>query len=128
MKPRHPMPISLALLLVVVTSHGAAAEGHRDTGVLDPAAIQPDKGYCYTALVNAPCAPDSQAGAPSCLRLLEDGQELGPPHCAHQAIRESGGGAYSHWAGDPRGEKQILYFPRPTIRIRAPAGSSTSGR
>ncbi len=104
------MPVCLALTLVVVIDSWAAAEGQRDTGVLDPAAIQPEKGCCYVVSVKAPCAPDSQAGAQSFLRLLEEGRELGPAHSMHETIRESGGGAYSHWAGDPRPETQRLYF------------------
>ena len=110
MKARHQMPVCLALTLVVVIDSWAAAEGQRDTGVLDPAAIQPEKGCCYVVSVKAPCAPDSQAGAQSFLRLLEEGRELGPAHSMHETIRESGGGAYSHWAGDPRPETQRLYF------------------
>jgi predicted dehydrogenase len=31
------------------------------------------------------------------LRLLEDGNDLGPAHVAHEAIRRSGAGAYSFW-------------------------------
>jgi hypothetical protein len=32
------------------------------------------------------------------LRLSEDGAPLGPPHARHLAIRQHGGGRYSHWA------------------------------
>src|SRR5215471_5193246 len=31
------------------------------------------------------------------VRLLEDGNPLGPPHTGHAKIRNRGGGAYSHW-------------------------------
>ena len=40
---------------------------------------------------------------PIALALFEDEILLGPPHTAHDLIREEGGGAYSHW-GD------TLYF------------------
>ena len=33
----------------------------------------------------------------SALELLEDGRPLGPPHESHTVIRQTGGGAYSHW-------------------------------
>jgi len=48
-------------------------------------------------------ADSLSAPARSPLRILEDGQPLGPAHTAHDTIREKGGGAYSHW-GD------VLYF------------------
>ncbi|MHB8974079.1 MAG: hypothetical protein ACYC3X_27905 [Pirellulaceae bacterium] len=110
MKAHHHLSIGFACALVVLTSRVAAEQSRRDTGPLDLATIQPEQGYCYTVLVQAPCAPDSQAGTQSFLRLLEEGRELGPAHSMHQTIRESGGGTYSHWAGDARAEKQILYF------------------
>ncbi|MGE5268817.1 MAG: hypothetical protein ACM3JG_03990 [Thiohalocapsa sp.] len=31
------------------------------------------------------------------LRLCEDGRPLGPPHSLHAVIRQTGGGAFSHW-------------------------------
>lgn len=37
------------------------------------------------------------------LRLLEDGQELGPAHALHAAIQASGDGRYSFWMG-------VVYF------------------
>ena len=88
----------------------AVAQGTREVGAIDLHSIQEEQGFCYTAPVKPPCRPDTAAGADSCLRLLEDGRELGPAHSVHQAIRDTGGGAYSHWSGDPSGEPQLVWF------------------
>ena len=53
------------------------------------------------------------------LALFEDEILLGPPHTAHDLIREEGGGAYSHW-GD------TLYFS--TTDGDGPKGERTSYR
>lgn len=88
-----------------------AAEGEkRIEGVLDPKAIQKEQGFCYTIAIDAPCPPDTPAGNASYLRLFEGEEELGPPHALHQSIRETGGGAFSHWSGNPNGANPLLYF------------------
>ncbi|MBX9635073.1 MAG: glycosyltransferase, partial [Magnetospirillum sp.] len=46
---------------------------------------------------------ESDEGGTSVLRLFEDGQPLSPAHAVHDAIRECGGGRYSHWG-------RYLYF------------------
>jgi len=98
------------ILMAALTAGLALGQVRRDVGVIDPQAIQKEQGFCYTVPVKPPGRPDSSAGAHSVLRLLEDGKELGPPHSVHQAIRDTGGGAYSHWSGDPNGESQLLYL------------------
>ena len=72
--------------------------------------IRAEQGYCYTAPVQPPCAPDTPGGAASQLRLFEDERELGPPHAMHQDVRDSGRGAFSHWSGTADGKVQTLYF------------------
>ena len=59
---RHHLPIGLACALVVLTSHLAAEQSRRDTGVLDPATIQPEVGHCYTVPVTLPgCLPHDRS-------------------------------------------------------------------
>ena len=40
---------------------------------------------------------NTEAAFQSKLRLLENGEELGPGHARHQVIRNQGGGYYSIW-------------------------------
>ena len=58
-------------------------------------------GYCWRMGLDPsrfPGADDVSDPSRSCLVLLEDGRELGPPHTSHQLLMQDGGGAYSHWA------------------------------
>ncbi|MCC7492355.1 MAG: tetratricopeptide repeat protein [Fimbriimonadaceae bacterium] len=61
-------------------------------------------GHCWIAKLVFPFDGDSESGGKSDLVLLEDGRVLGPPHSLHAAIREQGGGRYSHWT------RGTLYF------------------
>lgn len=62
------------------------------------AGFAPENGFCYIAQVAGPIDGDIDTDPQrSSLRLIEDGVDLGPPHTAHQEIREQGGGRYSHW-------------------------------
>ncbi|MBM3497115.1 MAG: hypothetical protein FJX74_00445 [Armatimonadetes bacterium] len=97
-----------AVLLILVSGLGLA-QARREAGAIDPQAIQHEQGFCYTVAVQTPDRPDSMAGQASSLRLLEDGRELGPAHSMHQAIRDTGGGAYSHWSGAPDGPQQLFF-------------------
>lgn len=66
--------------------------------------FEADLGHAYWARdVRALAPSDYPGGAPSTLRLFEDGTELGPAHAPHGAIRDHGKGMFSHW-GD-----QILF-------------------
>lgn len=60
----------------------------------------PVRGVGHEWLAHLPAlAPlaDTAEGGLSPLLLFEDGRPLGPPHAAHDAIRQRGGGLYSHW-------------------------------
>ena len=94
---RHVFTIFILASLATIA---ASAQARRETGVIDLAAATLEIGFCYTVPIAPACKPDSLAGQISSLRLLEDGNELGPGHAGHQAIRNTGGGAYSHWSGD----------------------------
>lgn len=62
-------------------------------------------GHCWRAEPPHELFPESDDvtdPSRSCLALQEEGRELGPPHTAHQLIESSGGGAFSHWAGEFR--------------------------
>ncbi len=60
---------------------------------------QPETGHCWIVSHSTGLglgdSPDSPAS--SCLRLFENGIEIGPPHSDHEAIRALGGGRFSHW-------------------------------
>lgn len=63
-------------------------------------------GGLAEALLLASLADTDALPRRSPLILCEDGRPLGPPHSLHAAIRESGGGAFSHW-------KDELYLSTP---------------
>ncbi|MGH6635584.1 MAG: hypothetical protein ACRED0_05430 [Gammaproteobacteria bacterium] len=73
---------------------------------IDPSAIQQEVGKAYfiaiPMTVRLPYVVSSdgiERPYSSQLKLLENGQPLGPSDTAHQTIREIGGGAFSHWMG-----------------------------
>jgi rhamnogalacturonyl hydrolase YesR len=105
----NPLRARAVFALVILSATFASAQGRRETGPIDPQTVSHEQGFCYTVPLQAPCKPDSNAGQASFLRLYEDGKELGPAHSMHQSIRDTGGGAYSHWSGTPDGPQQ-LYF------------------
>ena len=86
---RHVFTIFILASLATIA---ASAQARRETGVIDLAAATLEIGFCYTVPIAPACKPDSLAGQISSLRLLEDGNELGPGHAGHQAIRNTGGG------------------------------------
>jgi len=66
--------------------------------------IQPEIGKAYVVAIPAASfhvflarSDENDSQLQSRLLVHENGQPLGPPHSSHDAIRESGGGAYSHW-------------------------------
>src|SRR5205085_2428330 len=63
------------------------------------------EGHAWIARIPEGCGSGDSPNAlhASPFVLYENDQELGPAHALHDAIRQSGGGAYSHW-GD------LLYF------------------
>lgn len=63
--------------------------------------IHPEEGHCWVVTLSP--TPVSDSEGLSRVRVLEDGVELGPGHCAHDEIRREGKGQFSHWAGN-------LYF------------------
>ena len=67
---------------------------------LDPARIRPDTGLAFT--VGIDLEETSDWDGTSLLELHEDGRPL-VAHALHQAIREQGGGRFSHWG-------QMLYL------------------
>jgi len=104
-----------------------------DTDSTSLTVIAKEIGHCWKAALPAhvPSGDDISDNDRSLLRLFEDGRELGPPHSHHAAVRESGGGLYSHW-GD------TLFFstsdnsdPRANGRsycIAASSGAAVIGR
>jgi len=80
------------------------------------------------------CRGDTLAsGGVSDLRLYENDLAIGPPHVAHQQIREKSAGRYSHWhrrlifstsdGSDPRTNGRVY---RATVTLRAAAWIETS--
>ena len=74
---------------------------------LDPRQIQPETGQAYVTSVARQLpypyifegdSMERGYGAP--VHLFENSKQLGPANTLHQSIRESGGGAFSHWGGD----------------------------
>jgi hypothetical protein len=55
--------------------------------------------HCYTAPIpdDAPQGDDLNLQDRSCLRVFEDGIELGPAHSTHDDIFAHGAGRFSHW-------------------------------
>ena len=70
------------------------------TITLPTARITQEGGSCFACVIDTVDLWDDvdHPGA-SVLRLYEDGLQLGPPHAAHDEIRGSGRGRYSHWKG-----------------------------
>lgn len=112
-----------AALLLVLFSGEASLRLQADR-------IGPDQGLAYVAALPFETgalyriASDGPgAGQASRLRLTENGRPLGPAHAAHATIRQTGGGAYSHWNGslwfsssdgtDPRGNGRIYAASAP---------------
>lgn len=67
--------------------------------LLDTTSGLVQEGYCWTAVIPARFEPGDSLDAPTASRLLvyEDDRKLGPSHTPHETIRQTGGGAYSHW-------------------------------
>ncbi|MGE3173910.1 MAG: hypothetical protein AB7O97_14895 [Planctomycetota bacterium] len=61
------------------------------------AELRPEHGKAWLADVPKRLCSDADVG--SRLVVLEDGVPLSAPHQGHDAIRQLGGGRYSHWAG-----------------------------
>lgn len=98
------LSVLIAGLIVGLLSCAQAQEPKRYR--IPPDVMRPEIGFAYTAGMDfgeegdrgTPGADDSQ------LLLFEDGRPLGPAHSLHAAIREQGGGRYSHWT------REGLYF------------------
>lgn len=122
----------LAVVALVLTALAWAARlGWLGTSEpLDPARLQHNGGQAYTLDLGEPepsvwrAGPDgSEAPRASRLVLFEDGRRLGPAHASHAAIREQGGGRYSHWGrhlylsssdgSDPRSNGRTYAVRRP---------------
>ncbi|MBI2477443.1 MAG: hypothetical protein HYV60_01945, partial [Planctomycetia bacterium] len=65
--------------------------------------VRSDGGFAYVAPVRLDRKGDRDSGKSLCT-LLEDGKPLPYPRSLHAAIREQGGGRYSHWTASQ------LYF------------------
>ena len=98
----------------------------------DPSTIVPDGGFAFVVTdfpkvtwLHRVRFDDGGNPSQSGLRLYEDSRLLGPPHTAHQAIRERGRGVFSHWAGsvwfsssdgsDPRSNGRLYRVEAPAI-------------
>jgi hypothetical protein len=57
--------------------------------------VTPELGHCHTAPL--PGWLESDRDGVSRVVLLEDGKPLPAPSSGHDAIRQQGGGRYSHW-------------------------------
>ena len=82
-----------------------AGQRHDKSVLLDTAAGLRQEGNAWVAQVPAWAGPADTSDAPSASRLVlyENDRELGPAHTQHDAIRQIGRGAYSHW-------QDSLYF------------------
>lgn len=67
-------------------------------------AIRHEQGFAYIVTMDFGEEGDKYTSNGSQLQLFEDGKPLGPAHSVHQAIRDQGGGRYSHWT------REGLYF------------------
>src|ERR1051325_722786 len=68
---------------------------------LNPVTLAAELGVAWTAPAPQSLGPSDSTEHPgrSALILFEGDEPLGPAHAPHDFIRESGGGAYSHWRG-----------------------------
>ena len=65
---------------------------------LDAGRLGQEQGHAWKWKgVELPKGDSSEMPTNSNLRLFEDNVELGPAHCLHSDIRESGAGRFSHW-------------------------------
>ena len=82
----------------------AAGQRHDASVLLDTTAGLHQEGHAFVALLPAVCSAGGGPDAPASKWVLyENDRELGPSHAQHDAIRQVGRGAYSHWQG-------TLYF------------------
>lgn len=84
--------------------------GPRVVRSLDSTVVTQDSGHAFIVPLKLPdpvfyvfLSDKDASAAASTLTLREDGRALGPAHAAHNDIRTSGGGQFSHWGGE-------LYF------------------
>jgi hypothetical protein len=79
----------------------AAGGGSCPQQPVNTAAAWVDSGFSYGITQNfgTPSDSSSQPNV-SILRIFENGQEIGPAHSAHAAIRQLGQGRFSHWGPD----------------------------
>ena len=84
----------------------SAVDRRHDTSVLlETTAGLRQEGHAFVTRLPAGCGAGDAPHAPTGSKwvLYEDDRELGPSHAQHDAIRQVGRGAYSHWQG-------TLYF------------------
>lgn len=97
---------------------GAVAEDYIDAGMTwfgrlrNAAALpywpySPEIALSWYVEVSLGDADTMASQAHSQIQLYEDGRALGPPHSAHNEIRELGGGRFSHWFN---GDREGFYF------------------
>ncbi len=96
---------TLTGLALVAAAFWAWSAGFDRKGTLPADQIRHAEGRMYSVAVpdiRFPfVSPQDTPSAPmaSRLRLFESGRALGPAHDLHATIRQSGGGAFSHWNG-----------------------------
>lgn len=98
--------VLLALLCLLVGTRARADGAALERFVVEPTEMRGEIGKAwYVELPPSWAATSDDVDHPqrSVAVLLEDGRPLGPAHALHATIRESGGGAYSHWL-------RLLYF------------------
>ena len=89
----------------------------------------PDGGHAFVCRLPSDLGEGDTMADPlrSTLDLLEDGRSIGPGHTEHAAIRERGGGRYSHWhdfvyfsssdQSDPRSNGRTYHAYIPATQI-----------
>ncbi len=90
------------VLLLLALGVGAAEALLRVT--IPANSIRPENGFCFIASMDFGEEGDKATSNQSQLQVFEDGKPLGPGKSLHQAIREQGGGRFSHWT------REGLYF------------------
>ena len=84
--------VAAALFTPTINAPVAVQRARHDSGFLYIAPVTSARNRFYSLSSDSMSHPDA-----SQLRLFEDGRPLGPAHSLHDAVRELGGGRFSHW-------------------------------
>jgi len=91
-------------LLATALLSAALSAGEPERYPVPAECMHPENGNCFIASMDFGEEGDKFTGNESMIVLFEDSKPLGPPRSVHAAIREKGGGRYSHWT------RETLYF------------------